>query len=194
MRNPLRSILVLAVTAGCVAEQEPSRDVAVSVATPPVPYEDVGACPFEGCVYREWTANAAVDARAERNLTAPVSFQVTAGEKVIALDGIVVTTRPGRVEFDAAADVDATDGSFHVDAGQTVYLLTAEGEGFMKAWFNGRVYEGVDTATFSNGGCAGIGRLVEPWQFVWWIQIRNSTGQVGWTREPERFDNKDARG
>ena len=25
---------------------------------PPVPYEDIGACPFEGCVYREWIANA----------------------------------------------------------------------------------------------------------------------------------------
>src|SRR5258708_17402 len=25
---------------------------------PPVPFEDPGACPFEGCVYREWTAKS----------------------------------------------------------------------------------------------------------------------------------------
>lgn len=197
MRNPLWPMLAMVVTAGCVSEPEPPRSGAPPAATPPVPYEDVGACPFEGCVYREWTANAAVDLRAERNLTSPVSFRVGAGEKVTALDGIVVTTRPGRVEFDAAAEVDASGGSFRVEAGQTVYLLTSEGEGFMKAWFNGRLYEGVDTTTFSNGACAGgprpcIGRIVEPWQFEWWIRIRNGAGQVGWTREPEKFDNKDA--
>lgn len=199
MRHPLWTILVMAMTAGCLSEPERPRSVAPSAATPPVPYEDVGACPFEGCVYRQWTANAAVDARAERNPTSPVSFRVGAGETVAALDGVVVTTTPGRVEFDAAADVYASGGSFHVEAGQTVYLLTSEGEGFMKAWFNGRLYEGVDTAIFSNGACAGgprpcIGRIVEPWQFEWWIQIRNGAGQVGWTREPDKFDNKDALG
>ncbi len=96
-------------------------------------------------------------------------------------------------------DVDASSGRIHIESGQPLYLLTSQGEGFMKAWFDGRLYEGVDTATFSNGGCAGgprpcVGRIVESWQFEWWVQIRNAAGKIGWTREPEKFDNKDALG
>ena len=166
---------------------------------PPVPYEDVGACPFEGCVYRDWVGNDLVDIRAERSTASSIAFSVAPGETVTALGGVVITTRPGRVEFDMPYDVDAAGGRIHIEPGQPLYLLTSQGEGFMKAWFNGRVYEGVDTATFSNGGCAGgprpcVGRLVERWQFEWWVQIRNSAGRVGWTREPEKFDNKDALG
>jgi len=71
--------------------------IAVPVQTPPgppVPYEDAGACPGEGCVYREWTA------------------------------------------------------------------------------------------------C--LGKIVEKSQTAWWVQLRNSKGQVGWTNQPEKFGGKDA--
>ena len=99
----------------------------------------------------------------------------------------------------APQDVDAAGARLHIEPGQSLYLLTSQGEGFMKAWFDGRVYEGVDTATFSNGACAAgprpcVGRLVDSWQFEWWVQIRNAAGQTGWTREPDKFDNKDALG
>jgi hypothetical protein len=194
MRVRLWTATVAALAAGCVAGEQ------VPVQTgPPIPYEDVGACPFEGCVYREWVANAPVEIRTERALSSPVAFTLTRGERVIAVTGVVITTRPGRVEFDMAYDVEASGGRIHVEPGQPLYLLTSQGEGFMKGWFNGRLYEGIDTATFSNGGCAGgprpcIGRLVEPWQFEWWVQVRNAAGKIGWTREPDKFDNKDALG
>jgi len=186
--------IVVVLTAGCAADQPPSGE-----AGPPIPYEDVGACPFEGCVYREWAANAPVEIHTDRTLTAPVAFSLAAGERVTAIGGVVVTTRPGRVAFDAPHDVDAAGGQVHIEPGQTLYLLTSEGEGFMKAWFNGRLYQGVDTSTFFNGGCAGgprpcTGRIVEPWMFEWWVQIRNAAGTVGWTNEPDKFDNKDALG
>jgi hypothetical protein len=186
--------IVVLLMAGCAAN-EPSSPKA----GPPIPYEDVGACPFEGCVYREWVANAPVEIHSDRTPTAPVAFTLAAGEKVTALGGVVVTTRPGRVEFDAPQDVEAAGGRIHVEPGQSLYLLTSQGEGFMKAWFDGRVYEDVDTATFSNGACAGgprpcVGRLVDSWQFEWWVQVRNAAGQTGWTREPDKFDNKDALG
>jgi hypothetical protein len=186
--------LVAALAGGCVADEPLSVQ-----AGPPIPYEDVGACPFEGCVYREWVANAPVAIRTDRTLTAPVAFTVGEGEKVTAVNGVVITTRPGRVEFDMPHDVDASGGRIHIESGQPLYLLTSQGEGFMKAWFDGWLYDGVDTSTFSNGGCAGgprpcVGRIVESWQFEWWVQIRNAAGKVGWTREPEKFDNKDALG
>ena len=186
--------LVVALTTAC----SPGEPLPVQTG-PPIPYEDVDACPFEGCVYREWVANAPADIHAIRSPASPVAFSVARGEKVTALGGVVITTQPGRVEFDAPDDIEAAGGRIHIEPGQSLYLLTAEGEGFMKAWFDGRVYESVDTATFSNGSCAGgprpcVGRLVERWRFEWWVQIRNAAGQSGWTREPEKFDNKDALG
>lgn len=184
--------LATTLTAACAADSP-----APGQTGPPIPYEDVGACPFEGCVYREWIANAPAEIRTERTPTAPVAFAVAAGEKVTAVTGVVITTRAGRVEFEMPQDIDATGARIHIEPGQPLYLLTSEGEGFMKAWFDGRVYESVDTTTFSNGVCAGgprpcVGRIVESWQFEWWVQIRNGAGHAGWTREPEKFDNKDA--
>jgi len=194
MRIGVYAAVVAALACGCRSEEPSSR-----ADGPPIPYEDVGACPFEGCVYREWSAAAAVDVRADRTKKAPVSFSLKAGERVAALGGVVITTRPGRVEFDRPQDVDAAGGRIHIEPGQTLYLLTSEGEGFMKTWFNGRLYQGVDTSTFFNGGCAGgprpcTGRIVEPWRFEWWVQIRNAAGRVGWTNEPDKFENKDALG
>jgi hypothetical protein len=83
--------------------------------------------------------------------------------------------------------------------GQTLYLLTYQGEGFTKAWFDGKVYADVDTASFMNAMCTTkpeqcTGKVVEKPQREWWIQIQNAAGQTGWTREPDKFDGKDSLG
>ena len=103
---------------------------------PPVSFEDVGACPFEGCVYREWVANRPVDVRIERRTTAPIMFHVKAGEKVTALTGVVVTLKAGRVQFREPQDLSTSNGQIHIMPRQTLYLLTYQGEGYTKAWFN----------------------------------------------------------
>jgi hypothetical protein len=77
----------IAASAAVLTQQNPSAQ------GPPVPFEDVGACPFEGCVYREWTAKTAVRVRTERRIDAPVSYELRLGEKVTALTGIVVTVK-----------------------------------------------------------------------------------------------------
>jgi hypothetical protein len=79
---------------------------------------------------------------------------------------------------------------------QTLYLLTYQGEGFTKAWFNGRVYEDVDATDFSNGVCdvapsRCTGKTIEASRTEWWVQVRNAAGKMGWTREPDKFDGKD---
>lgn len=71
---------------------------------PPVPYEDSGACPFEGCVYRTWTANRAVVVRNQRRAEASVAFRLAEGARVQALTGVVVTTQAGRAEFNEPFD------------------------------------------------------------------------------------------
>jgi hypothetical protein len=163
--------------------------------TPHVPFEDVGACPFEGCVYREWKARSTVQVRAARRGDAPVVFRLQAGESVTALTGVVVTLRAGRVRFDTPQHLTSSTGPLDVSPGQSLYLLTYQGEGFTKAWFDGKVYEDLDASGFLD--CDAIssrcpGRVVEPSKTEWWVQIRNHAGQVGWTREPDKFNGKDA--
>src|SRR5882724_10061173 len=63
---------------------------------PPLPFEDHGACPFECCTYRDWTVETMTELHAARSLQAPVVFSVKPGEKVVGLNGVVVTRKPGR--------------------------------------------------------------------------------------------------
>jgi len=182
-----------------------------------MPYEDAGACPFEGCVYRGWRANDTVAARLARSTTAEIVFTVRKGETITALTGVVVTTSPGRVRFREPADLRWADletvnirgvsvrrpnqsGILHVEPGDTLYLLTYHGEGSTTAWFKGRLYQELDGAmAFFNAVCdvdpsRCVGQIVERPQRVWWVQIRNAQGQTAWTNEPDKFDGKDALG
>lgn len=159
-----------------------------------MPFEDDGACPFERCQYGEWTARTTVEVRAERRANAPVVFRVQRGERVTAQTGVVVTLRAGRVLFDRAQRLLTSAGPLDVPPGRTLYLLTYQGEGFTKAWFDGTVYQDVDGTSFLNALCSVPGRcpgrVLEPARSEWWVQLRNQAGQVGWTREADRFDGK----
>ena len=197
VRGILRGVLVCSLLAlgsnSTVRSQEPFGQ------RPPVPFEDAGACPFEGCVYREWTAKAVVIVRVERRRDAPVSFSLQAGEKVTALTGVVVTLRPGRVEFRQPKTLNTSTKPIRIEPGQTLYLLTYQGEGFTKAWFNGALYRDVDASDFLNAVCdfqpdRCTGRVVERWQSEWWVNVRTRSGRLGWTNEPEKFDGKSAIG
>jgi len=162
---------------------------------PPIPYEDIGACPFEGCVYRDWTANSPVTVLTDRRAGSPVAFTLAKGDHVMAITGIVVTMKPGRVQFKKDADMSSSAGMLHVTPRDTLYLLTYHGEGESAAWFNGRFYDWVDGSEFINGLCGRRlvcnGTIVEKPESVWWIRLRNMKGLTGWTTEPEKFDNKD---
>jgi hypothetical protein len=190
----VRALFVAVVVAGAHLIAQNAKD-----GGPPTPFEDVGACPFEGCVYRVWTANRRVQVRTDRREGAPIAFAVKTGEKVTAITGVVVTISAGRVQFRQPQDLTSSDGPIRVVPGQTLYLLTYQGEGYTKAWFNGRLYRDVDTATFFNGVCdfnpdRCTGRIVEKSQTVWWVRVRNASGRIGWTSEPDAFDGRDALG
>ena len=167
---------------------------------PQMPHEDAGACPFEGCIYRDWVANDAIAVRQQRGPGAAIAFHLTRGERVQATTGVVVTLTPGRVQFRTAVTLSSASGSIRIAPGQMLYLLTYRGEGFTLAWFEGRLYDDVDGSTaFFNERCANgsnqcAGTILERPRSVWWVQIRNANGQIGWTDQPEKFGNKDAVG
>ena len=167
---------------------------------PTMPFEDPGACPFEGCVYDDrWVANRAVSIRTERRSNAPVAFRLKRGDKITAVTGVVVTTKPGRVLLHRPNTIIHNGAPIIIPAGEVLYLLTYQGEGFSKIWYRGEVITDVDVANFDDEYCRRFpdrcnGKIVERWGSVWWIQIKNAAGQVGWTNEAAAFDGKDALG
>lgn len=66
--------------------------------------------------------------------------------------------------------------------------------------FQGKLHDNVDGAlAFFNARCDAAaspctGKIVERPQTVWWVQVRNARGQVGWTDAPDKWDGKDALG
>ena len=160
---------------------------------PPVPFEDAGACPFEGCAYGMWTARQPVAARRERRRESPMTFRIPRGDTVAAITGVVVTLRPGRVRFRARHEMNSQSGRVRVEPGQTLYLLTYQGEGFTKAWFQGRLYDELDGSEFFNAACDDnpsrcAGRVIEQPRREWWVQVRDAAGRTGWTNEPDAFE------
>jgi hypothetical protein len=145
---------------------------------PELPYEDIGACPFEGCTYRCWTANKDTIIKSGKDTKSPASFTVKKGEQVVGVTGTVITTRAGRARLLKNMNLAGVDAN----TGQTIYLLTYLGEGYYKAWCGGEIIDGVDIKEF---------KLIEKPKYTWWVLIEEKDGQTGWSSQPENFDHKD---
>jgi len=177
-------------------------------------YVDEGACPFEGCTYRDWTAEADTLLYA-----APWSTQVAGtaatGDTVEGQTGIVYTKPvPIKVAYPTRVEVYKNGlGLIGLDLapGQTLYLLTNLGEGAFLSWFSGQLLDFEPDATMltdlpgigwgvasCRGPSAQCWWLAEPgrqrYESVWWAKIRLPDGTSGWTRELGNFGNIDALG
>lgn len=152
------------------------------------PYDDRGACPFECCTYRTWTAKEVIAIRRTRRADAPVIFRVRNGEQVDALTGIVTTVRPGRARVGKSAMV----AGIRLEATDDVIVLRYVGEGVWKAWFKGAFF----SVEVSDDGPAPEDhlRMIERPRTAWWVQVRNRGGEIGWTDRPNDFDGTDACG
>jgi len=144
---------------------------------PPLPFEDFGACPFEGCVYREWVVKNNLPIRKEMNETAPIAFIVKTGENVTALTGVVVTIQPRIEKASRPVEISGTA----IQKGDIVYFYTPLGEGVSKVWFRGKMY---------HHGIYELGELLQESKSTWWVKIRNSKGLTGWTNQAEQHFGK----
>jgi hypothetical protein len=181
---------------------------------PAMPFVDRGACPGEGCVYRDWKAKAEVVLYETWDNRAPVrkAFIVKPGETVTAMTGVVIVTVPGRARIrrpvlanNLLADQFPRQPfkNVTIPAGTMVYLLTSHGEGYYTAWANGTLVgfeitnlEQPRTPGAGYSGCVRTqtcdGEVLEYPRRTWWVQIRNAAGQIGWTDRTDAFDGMDA--
>lgn len=155
------------------------RNLAPREPLPSIPYEHPGLCPFEGCTYREWTANKDMITRKENSERSPIAFSVKKGEKVEAITGTVLTLRAGCAEALNTLNV----GDVRLTPGSIIHPLTYAGEGTWSSWVQG---------TLAGTNIEEDFEMIEYPVAVWWVKIRNARGQIGWSNQPENFDNKSA--
>jgi hypothetical protein len=159
---------------------------------PPLPFYDWKACPFEGCSYRKWIARKPATLydtwKPERR---PVE-QVSKGDAVLGLTGVVITFLPGTIRMDR----DLPENN--LKRGDTIFTYTYRGEGFSGVWFKGAYYSDFDIsfAKWPDGqGCGGAhcaATYVDLGQKVWWAQVRLISGRTGWVNMNEaEFDGVD---
>lgn len=160
---------------------------------PPTPYLDRGACPFECCTYRRWTVEQDTVVYKQRSEASGVAFRVRKGEHVTGVTGIVVTNRPGKVVVKKAYTLDQ-DRKVRLKPGDIFYLLHYEGEGYSKIWFRGKIYSDEIPLPGTGQTASAAFQVVSEPATVWWVQVRNSRGQIGWTKQHEHFGNMDACG
>jgi hypothetical protein len=163
--------------------------VAQRQAIPPAVYADEGACPFECCIYMDWSVNEETTLYDRKDRTGEV-IAVLKPSQVVKVRTGVVWTKPGKMV------VLRDHGLFR--KGEVVYLLTYKGEGFFKIWRDGEILS-VDVSCPAEppGSAAGSRcwhEIEKDPESTWWVQIETSSGRVGWTDQPQNFGNKDACG
>jgi len=143
---------------------------------PYLPYLDWGACPFEGCLYQQWTARAPVVAydtwKEGRHRVARLEL----GDKVEGVTGVVITVKPGliRVDHDMPGLKDQ------------IFTYSYRGAGYTAVWFKGRFYPSFYTSFAKSpdgNGCGGHnceGTYVDLGKKTWWAQIKLKSGQTAW--------------
>jgi hypothetical protein len=141
---------------------------------PPSPYVAKGACPFEGCVYREWMARRALDLYDRPG--GRIGGHLRRGERVRAITG-EVHCRPVRVV--AERDFD-TPTAPPIRKGEVYYLLHYLGEGAWRVWVRGALTE-----------VEGLPPDARKPATVWWAQVRTRAGVTGWVLASGNFDGQD---
>jgi FKBP-type peptidyl-prolyl cis-trans isomerase FkpA len=166
---------------------------------PPNPYRAVGACPFECCVYREWTTKSAVQLLESIDSTTIVA-EIPANTRVQAVTG--------EVWVEPQPYVALKDNGF-LKAGDVIFFLDYLGEGFVNYWHNGRVNpraaqrDGLFADTYENcnannpnPAACSLKKLYPERKFSneWWVKIRTTGGKEGWVLNTGQFANTDACG
>lgn len=140
---------------------------------PPQSYYDWHTCPGEGCSYPQGlvsTADMAI--RTKPDIASDVAFTVKRGTRLVADDGVNVTTAPGRLVLLAPVPI----GAEWARVGETIYEYTNYGEGFALTWFRGRFFS-CQTAIWLSD------RTAEQQQeavYLQWHKVRDVKGRTGW--------------
>lgn len=148
-----------------------------------------GACPFECCMYREWTAESEIPllaaVRGTRQSTIPVGQRFLADSGRVHVTGVMVV---------AVEDSVGDPPYWSFARGDTLVVLDYVGEGRYNVWQRGRVLEA--EGFWGVGAPVGQATTYGRWAAEWWVHATLPDGRRGWfLAAPEvRFAGADACG
>jgi hypothetical protein len=151
-------------------------------------------CPFEGCQYGNWTTKSELpvyqnegDSQAAFTLKTNEGFTAIKGNIHVKSPGIVKVIRGGNVDtFPMTSSMNA---KVSVQKGDLIYLLSPIGEGYYRAWFQGKQIEISDecwqqinqfNVSLVSASNSLRGKLIKSPQTAWWVFIKTQDGKVGW--------------
>lgn len=136
-----------------------------------------GACPFECCLYGEWTAESRITLRASPEQEAPTVGELEPTTVFAADSGFVGVTGIALV---AVSEPVNPMPDRELTPGDTLLLLDYVGEGFYNAWLDG---EEVQVADFwSSATDRPRGEVIGDHQTEWWVHATAPDGASGWFR------------
>lgn len=157
---------------------------------PDLPFFDWNACPFEGCVYRQWTARASVTVYNTWKRNRREAAHLSTGDSVLAVTGVVITYRPGIIRMNHDMPEQG------LQRGNLIYMYSYRGEGSWLVWFNGRFREDLGvpyTALAHRQDCAEdcIAIEVQEGKREWWAKVKMKSGKTAWVNMDKEFENLD---
>jgi hypothetical protein len=179
---PIIALIICASVLPAAFSQDarPSGGEPKAMAVPDLPFYDWSACPYEGCVYHQWTAyRPATVYDTWKQGRQPVA-RLAAGDKVTGITGGVVTLQPGLIRMDRDLPAEG------LRSGDTILTYAYRGEGFSAVWFKGKYYPEFDIsfAKWPDGaGCGGAhcaATYVDLGKKSWWVEVKLSSGRTGW--------------
>lgn len=150
---------------------------------PPDFFISKGACPFECCVYREWTALGYVALFDHPN--GHLIGHIRKAAHVTAITGEVIAPHPLRFQVHDPRDRLDRSG---VPTGAVVYLLHLVGEGFWLVWYHRKTV--AINPNYANENFTGP----LP-KYHWWAKVKMHSGRMGWVlmnANHLKFENVDA--
>jgi len=132
-----------------------------------------GACPFECCTYRQWTAEGPIPVVARERATGAAAFTMPAGQQFQADSGNVWVTG---LQLVAVVDSVADRPYWAFGPGDTLVVLDHLGEGHFNVWHDGEVR---DVAGFWMFGPETARVLGRP-RSEWWVHVTLPDGRTGW--------------
>ena len=158
---------------------------------PPEPLVEHDLCPFECCVYRQWTARDSIIVF-DHEASSDTAFSLQPHDSFAALTGNVHLIRVGIVQMKEALTIFADDSfpPLRLAIGDSVYVLSALGEGWYDIWTAGRIrsVEGFwDDPSWHPRPTGRPGILLRQPQAVWWVHIKTPDGRMGWINMDHAF-------
>ncbi len=153
---------------------------------PAVPLIEYGVCPFECCQFGRWLAESPLTVYQSEDDTSTTAYTIAVGDSFLATTGNVHIERPGVVVVTKPVE------SFK--PGDTLYALSNRGEGSIDIWRSGAIqnidifWDCDDAIDFTKvdprdprwDRFSGV-LLTRP-LMVWWVQVQDRRGRMGWIR------------